>query len=170
MKLVTPATVERNTVEAPQQNNLKLLPAVIPPKVAGDQPADKFDWSSAELVVLHRQPAIACYINDAGGLTIRQERSWNEDEDTVIAIAPENVGEFIDKLTDVIGIPSFGGGVMSDRIFKKSYDPAPADPGLKPNGIRMRALTSPDLIRTIELEMQRREDKRRKRLFFGGAE
>ena len=50
----------------------------------------------------------AAYINQAGGLTIRQERSWDQDEDIIIAIAPENVGEFIDKLTDVIGIPSFG--------------------------------------------------------------
>lgn len=67
-----------------------------------------FDWSTDDSVVLHHQPAVAAYFNQAGGLTIRQERSWDQDEDIVIAIAPENVGEFIDKLTDVIGIPSFG--------------------------------------------------------------
>jgi len=94
-----------------------LLPAVIDPlkpKPSADAPASApeansdFDWNADDSVVLHHQPAVAAYINQAGGLTIRQERSWDQDEDIIIAIAPENVGEFVDKLTDVIGIPSFG--------------------------------------------------------------
>ena len=89
------------------------LPAVIDPpepKPSADAPEAKsdFDWNNDDSVVLHHQPAVAAYINQAGRLTIRQERSWDQDEDIIIAIAPENVGEFIDKLTDVIGIPSFG--------------------------------------------------------------
>jgi hypothetical protein len=55
------------------------LPAVIDPpapKPAKTSPkpvedASEFDWSADESVVLHHQPAIACYINAAGGLTIR---------------------------------------------------------------------------------------------------
>jgi hypothetical protein len=31
-----------------------------------------------------------------------------EDEDVIIAIASENVAEFLDKITDVCGVPSFG--------------------------------------------------------------
>jgi hypothetical protein len=110
LKLVTPKAVAVNTADAPEIKNL--LFAVIPPKAAEDfdrEAADKFDWVSDDSIVLHHQPAVAVYINSAGGLTIRQERAWNEDEDTIIAIAPENVAEFIDRLTDVIGIPSFGG-------------------------------------------------------------
>jgi len=103
--------------DKPQRDNVHVasrgLPAVVDapePKQSADAPEayKDFDWSSDDSVVLHHQPAVAAYINQAGGLTIRQERSWDQDEDIIIAIAPENVGEFIDKLTDVIGIPSFG--------------------------------------------------------------
>jgi hypothetical protein len=91
----------------------KLLPAVIePPKPenaprATPEPSGEFDWSSDDSIVLHHQPAVAVYINEAGGLTIRQERNWDEDQDTIIAIAPESVSEFIDKLTDLV-VPSVG--------------------------------------------------------------
>ena len=103
--------------DKPQRDNVHVasrgLPAVIDPpepNPSADAPEEKtdFDWNDDDSVVLHHQPAVAAYINQAGGLTIRQERSWDQDEDIIIAIAPENVGEFIDKLTDVIGIPSFG--------------------------------------------------------------
>jgi len=39
---------------------------------------------------------------------VRQERDWNQEEDAIIAIAPEDVSAFVDKLTDVIGIPNAG--------------------------------------------------------------
>jgi hypothetical protein len=92
-----------------------MLPAIIP--VKKDAPEDSlkretandFDWASDDSIVFHHQPAIACYINEAGGLTIRQERSLYGDEDVIIAIASENVAEFLDKITDVCGVPSFGG-------------------------------------------------------------
>jgi hypothetical protein len=34
--------------------------------------------------------------------------SWDQDDDIIIAIAPENIGTFIVKLTDIVGIPSMG--------------------------------------------------------------
>lgn len=103
--------------DKPQRDNVHVaprgLPAVIDPptpKAPADAPEAKsdFDWNEDDSVVLHHQPAVAAYINQAGGLTIRQERSWDQEDDIIIAIAPENVWEFIDKLTDVIGIPSVG--------------------------------------------------------------
>jgi hypothetical protein len=82
------------------------------------QPAEKdapaatpkdFDWGNDEDIVLREQQSIAIYRNMHGGLVIRQERRrWDEDEDTCIIIAPENIGTFIDRLTDVAGIPSVG--------------------------------------------------------------
>jgi hypothetical protein len=42
-------------------------------------------------------------------LVIRQERDWNEEDDAYIVISPENVGAFVDRLTDVTGVPSLGG-------------------------------------------------------------
>ena len=92
----------------PEVCRLLSIPRSLNRQPTRQRPKSDFDWNNDDSVVLHHQPAVAAYINQAGGLTIRQERSWDQDEDIIIAIAPENVGEFIDKLTDVIGIPSFG--------------------------------------------------------------
>jgi hypothetical protein len=83
------------------------LPALIEPAL--DTKDSVFDWGAAnEDVVLRHQLAIAIYRNALDGLVIRQERDWNDDDDTYIVISPENVDAFIDKLTDVAGIQSFG--------------------------------------------------------------
>jgi hypothetical protein len=58
-------------------------------------------------VILPEQPATAVYFNPRGELVIRQKR-W-PDDDSFIYIAPDFVSEFIDKLCDIIGIPSVGG-------------------------------------------------------------
>lgn len=71
--------------------------------------ADDFQWDD-DSVVLHDQPATAIYFNKFGGLVIRQEARWPSDEDDpYVVIAPNNVAAFIDKITDVVGIPSVGG-------------------------------------------------------------
>jgi hypothetical protein len=69
---------------------------------------DDFDWHDDDSVVLRHQPAVAIYRNNAGGVTIRQERSWDQDEDVTIYIDRDNIPAFIDKLTDICGIPSAG--------------------------------------------------------------
>src|SRR5262245_54929813 len=66
----------------------------------------EFDWSDTECLALSEQYATACYFNKAGELIIRQKR-W-PDDDTCIVIAADQLNQFIDKLTDIIGIPSFG--------------------------------------------------------------
>jgi hypothetical protein len=68
-----------------------------------------FDWSDGETLVFRRQLAVAVYRTPDGGLVIHQEPDWNEEDDTYIVISPENVGVFIDRLTDIAGIPSIGG-------------------------------------------------------------
>jgi hypothetical protein len=96
----TPASV--NTVEQ--------LPAIIPAKAAEDsldrEAADQFDWVNDDSIILHEQPETACYFNPRGDLVIRQ-RGW-PDEDSTVIISRGCVDEFLDKLTDVCGIPSFG--------------------------------------------------------------
>jgi len=69
------------------------------------KPDDRFDWSG-DSVVLEEQLRVAVYIGERGDLVIRQRADWNQDEDTVVLIAPQNIMEFVDKLTDVAGIPS----------------------------------------------------------------
>ncbi|MGY4160199.1 MULTISPECIES: hypothetical protein [unclassified Bradyrhizobium] len=68
---------------------------------------DDFDWSVDGAMVLREQLATAIYFNDSGDLVIRQ-RQW-PGEDNLIFVAPNCQQEFIDKLTDALGIPSFGG-------------------------------------------------------------
>jgi hypothetical protein len=58
-------------------------------------------------VILPEQPATACYFNPKGDLVIRQ-RNW-PDGDSLILISANMVDQFLDKLTDACGIPSFGG-------------------------------------------------------------
>jgi hypothetical protein len=66
----------------------------------------EFDWSDDNVVVLREQRLTAVYRNPHGDLVIRQERSWNEDEDPFLVIAANNVQTLIDKLCDLEGIPS----------------------------------------------------------------
>ena len=75
---------------------------------AGGEPEwDAADfWSKSSDVVLQDQPATAIYINPTGGLVIRQEASWDRDEDSFIHIAKVNHQEFLDRLCDVLGIMS----------------------------------------------------------------
>jgi hypothetical protein len=68
-----------------------------------------FDWSDQESVVLTEQPETAVYWNPRGELVIRQRR-W-PDDDPCIFISPHNVAAFIDRLTDLCGIPTAGGPV-----------------------------------------------------------
>jgi hypothetical protein len=103
--------------DKPQRDNVHVasggLPAVIdpqPPKssVSAPGPSEGFDWVDDDSIILRHQPPVAVYIGQNGHLVIRQERQWDEDGDTIICIAPESIDTFIDKITDVVGIPSFG--------------------------------------------------------------
>jgi len=69
---------------------------------------DEFNWATDDSVVLKEQPATAIYFNSRGQLVIRQERSWDRDEDSFIYFAPGNTQEFLDKLCDALGIQTMG--------------------------------------------------------------
>jgi len=72
---------------------------------------EDFDWTAEARdggsVVLREQRATAVYRNPAGDLVIRQERSWNEEEDPFVVITQQNEQEFLDKLCDVLGVKSY---------------------------------------------------------------
>jgi hypothetical protein len=63
-----------------------------------DRSNDDFDWFADESVVLKAQPATAIYHNATGHIVIRQERSWAEDSDPYVTIAPENAVTFMEAL------------------------------------------------------------------------
>jgi hypothetical protein len=53
------------------------------------------------------QAQIDIGFNDRGDALLTQ-KSWPDDDRTII-IAQDNIGAFIDRLTDALGIPSIGG-------------------------------------------------------------
>jgi hypothetical protein len=96
----------------PTCSNVGQPPAVTPPEqkpppAATLEDSEHFDWSEDESIILREQPSTAAYFNKFDELVIRQHR-W-PDDDQIIVIAPESIQEFLDKLTDVCGIPSVGG-------------------------------------------------------------
>ena len=44
------------------------------------------------------QPAIAMYLNNQRQVVIRQEQLWNEEDDSYIFLAVENIDRIIDRL------------------------------------------------------------------------
>jgi hypothetical protein len=64
----------------------------------------EFDWFSADdCIVLREQPATAIYVNKANALVIRQEKTWDRDEDTFVYIRPEYAINFAKYLLKVAG-------------------------------------------------------------------
>ena len=97
---------------APACNEQTLLPAVIEPPEsenepqATPEPSGDFDWNDTDRVVLTEQRETAIYWNTNGDLVIRQAR-W-PDDDVWVIITEGSVDRFLDKLTDICGIPSMG--------------------------------------------------------------
>ena len=64
---------------------------------------DEFNWSAEnEDVVQHSVQGVAAYINAYGHITIRQERSWGEDEDTIVVLTFESARALSEKLKELI--------------------------------------------------------------------
>jgi hypothetical protein len=63
----------------------------------------EFDWYRDDCIVLREQPATAIYINNTGSLVIRQEKTWDRDEDTFVYVRPEYAINFAKYLLKVAG-------------------------------------------------------------------
>lgn len=72
-----------------------------------EQTSKEFSWSDRSVIVPEQQ-AVAAYFNDKGNLVIRQERSWDRDEDSFIFIDRANADGFLDKLSDLLGYGAAG--------------------------------------------------------------
>jgi hypothetical protein len=91
------------TLDAPST-----FPAVKQPSL-GPAPASdphEFSWLDNDSIVLREQPETAIYWNPYGALVIRQ--CGYPDDDRCVFITSENIQAFIDRLTDIVGIPSVG--------------------------------------------------------------
>ena len=85
-------------------------------------PKDDFDWRSDDSVVLREQLSIAVYVNTMGGVVIRREMLWDEEEDTIICFQPENVDRVCAALKaaavealEVKRLPAGGDGARASR-------------------------------------------------------
>jgi hypothetical protein len=83
------------------------LPQAIEAQPDSESDAEEFDWNDESSIVLRAQAETAIYRNPVGDLVIRQ-RNW-PDEDSFVVITANCEAQFIDQLTDMMGIPSFGG-------------------------------------------------------------
>lgn len=58
-----------------------------------------FDWQNSPDVIIREQRAIAVYTNPYGGVVVREERGWDEEEDRFIVLSsPEATGALIAAL------------------------------------------------------------------------
>lgn len=74
-----------------EETSSKVTAAEIVAALADNKPADEFDWTSDDSIVCQEQPATAVYRNRAGSIVIRQERSWDADEDSFVYISDRTV-------------------------------------------------------------------------------
>ena len=63
-----------------------------------------FDWSDDEDIIVEEQRSIAIYRCTNGNLIIRQERSWHEEDDTFIHVAPCHAVAVAYALLDAAGL------------------------------------------------------------------
>ena len=64
----------------------------------------EFDWLRSDAcIVLPEQLATAIYVNTAEALVIRQEKSWDRDEDSFVYIRPEYAISFAKHLLKAAG-------------------------------------------------------------------
>jgi hypothetical protein len=71
-----------------------------------DRNASPVTVSDGVTVLCAEQSKITIEFDEEGNALIRQSE-WPDDDD-VILIRRENISDFIDRLTDALGIPSFG--------------------------------------------------------------
>jgi len=99
---------------------------------------EDFDWRSDESIVLQEQLSIAVYVNTVGGVVIRRERLWDEEEDIVICFRPESVDRVCEALKaaarealEAERLPVAGDGAAPARVSRKAngngheFDQAP---------------------------------------------
>jgi hypothetical protein len=65
-------------------------------------PEPDFDWGADDSIILKEQRATAVYFNKCGEVIIRQQATWDQQDDTFIAITAENANAFMDGLADRI--------------------------------------------------------------------
>lgn len=66
-------------------------------------PSGDFDWINDPDIIVREQPAIAVFRNGAGAVVIRQERTWDDDEDVYIVVWPEHAQRLCEAILQASG-------------------------------------------------------------------
>jgi hypothetical protein len=61
----------------------------------------EFDWNDHSAIAVRQQDTIAVYANEANEIVIRRQKDWNEEEDSVIVVAPAYVTQLIETIERV---------------------------------------------------------------------
>ena len=65
--------------------------------------SDDFDWSTENPEVIQQSvQGVAVYENTAGNIVIRQERGWDEEEDSHILLTTDAARRLSEKLRELI--------------------------------------------------------------------
>ena len=112
--------------------------AILPIKPAEAQEDSwTFDWREDPSIICEEQPALAVYTNPRGQCVLRQERRWDEDEDTVILVCRENALKVAHAILTAVGMGDIelirpcGGGyedvVLPETSASRSKDRTAAE-------------------------------------------
>jgi hypothetical protein len=64
---------------------------------------DDFDWSADNKdLVQHSVQGVAAYINAYENITLRQERGWDDEEDTIVVLTIDSARALAEKLRELI--------------------------------------------------------------------
>jgi hypothetical protein len=73
------------------------------PRRVEPKPTGEFDWREIEEDIVQRDyRKVAVYENPHGDICIRQERSWDDDDDTWIVIAKDGLPRLLTKLESLL--------------------------------------------------------------------
>lgn len=104
---------------------------------------EAFDWTHDDAIVLREQPALAVYTNPRNEVVIRQACAWDEDDDTVIFVLPENARAVADAIlvaaAPLIKRPTAKPSPPPER--RSPRDESPATPPLPLLEVRAASIT-----------------------------
>jgi hypothetical protein len=101
---VTPSVTERDSESVTEE---PVTPVTVTEEPVTEHHGDHVTDDGA-MILCARQTEVTAGFNAAGDLILTQI-NW-PDDDSIIIVRAENIADFIDKLTDVLGIPSSLGG------------------------------------------------------------
>lgn len=91
-----------------------------------DDAGRDFDWSEAHVVV-PEQPATACYLNPAGGIVLRQQGAWPDNDDHWLWFAPEHAPAVAKAILEAAALSTMAPEPEPEQVGNAPKDPTAAE-------------------------------------------